>query len=78
MITTEIRRETGRVYDGPQVLVITPVDGGGWDFMDESRCGIAGHVPWPNTYSMSVHNLSELDIFNHVLYCYDHGAFVNK
>ena len=75
MNSTQIRRETGRIYDGPQVLVITPADGGGWDFVDESRRGIAGHVPWPDTYAMSVSRLSESDIFDHVLYCYDHGAF---
>ena len=48
----------------------------GWNFIDESRGGLGGYVPWPDNYAMSIHNLSELDIFNHVMYCYDHGTYV--
>ena len=70
-----MKRKTGRIYDGPQILEIITVENG-WNFIDESRGGLGGYVPWPDNYAMSIHNLSELDIFNHVLYCYDHGSYV--
>jgi hypothetical protein len=35
-MTKTIRYVTGRIYDGPQILEITEVEGG-WHFVDESR-----------------------------------------